>query len=126
MSPPNRRLTEPEKEGLRLYFESAKHLTTLNAGSIVLIATFLKDIFPSEGGSLTVGPWMKFLIGAAIVSFGISLLISVIDMSLIIGSVENQQALVETRSIETLVVVAPLVIFVLAVFLFGFAVVLNL
>jgi hypothetical protein len=42
-------------KSLKQGFELAKHLTTLNAGSIVLIATFLKDIFPNENGVLGIG-----------------------------------------------------------------------
>jgi hypothetical protein len=34
------------RESFKLGFEAVKHLTTLSAGSLVLIATFLKDIFP--------------------------------------------------------------------------------
>src|SRR5215211_9050759 len=38
-----------------LGFEIFKHLTTLNAGSIVLIGTFLGDIFPHDKhGNLTI------------------------------------------------------------------------
>ena len=36
-------------------FQLATHLTTLNAGSIVLIAIFLKDIFPNKNGVLDIG-----------------------------------------------------------------------
>ncbi len=42
-------------KSLKQGFQLAKQLTTLNAGSIVLIATFLKDIFPNENGVLGIG-----------------------------------------------------------------------
>lgn len=49
------------------------YLTTLNAGSIVLIATFLRDIFPkTEGGVLDVALYVKLLIAASFLFFGIS------------------------------------------------------
>jgi hypothetical protein len=41
-------------------FETVKHLTTLSAGSVVLIGTFLQDIFPkTKGGELAVGLFTK-------------------------------------------------------------------
>jgi hypothetical protein len=63
-------------ESYKVAFESVKQLTTLNAGSIVVIGTFLKDIFPSKNGSLAVGAGMKLLITLAFISFGLSLLVS--------------------------------------------------
>jgi hypothetical protein len=56
------------KDGLNLGFESLKHLTTLNAGSIVLIATFLRDIFPHQ---ISLG--LKFLVAGSFILFGLSL-----------------------------------------------------
>jgi hypothetical protein len=78
-------LGEPDKEApneendenaLSLPFETAKHLTTLTAGSIVLIGTFLKDIFPRdpETDTLALSAFSTKLVGAAFLLFGISLL----------------------------------------------------
>jgi hypothetical protein len=63
-------------ESYKVAFETIKQLTTLNAGSIVVIGTFLTDIFPSENGRLNVGAGMKLLIALAFVSFGLSLVFS--------------------------------------------------
>ena len=54
-------------------FETFKHLATLNAGSIVLIGTFLQGIFPSQNGVLNTGLGVKLLIAASFVCFGLSL-----------------------------------------------------
>jgi hypothetical protein len=70
-------------ESIKLGFEVAKQLTTLNAGSIVVIGTFLSNIFPTDKqGTLTVSLYIKLLIGAAFVGFGASLVASVIVMYL--------------------------------------------
>jgi hypothetical protein len=67
-------------ESLKVAFETTKQLTTLCAGSIVVIGTFLKDIFPSKNGSLAVGVGMKLLITLAFISFGLSLIVSCYGM----------------------------------------------
>lgn len=65
---------EPDfTEVYKLAVESSKQLTTLNAGSIVIIGTFLKDIFPSQQGTLMVDPFLKVLIALSFVCFGVSL-----------------------------------------------------
>lgn len=38
---------ESKREAVKLIFDSFKHLTTLCTGSLVILATFLKDLFPS-------------------------------------------------------------------------------
>jgi hypothetical protein len=64
-------------EAIKLGFEAMKQLTTLNAGSIVVIGTFLSNIFPTDRqGTLTVPLYIKILIGLAFVGFGASLLLS--------------------------------------------------
>ena len=55
------------------YFETFKHLATLNAGSIVLIGTFFQGIFPSQNGVLNTGLGVKLLIATSFVCFGLSL-----------------------------------------------------
>ena len=67
-------------EGYKLLVDASKHLTTLNAGSIVVIGTFLKDIFPTEQGTLAVGPFIKGLIAASFVCFGVSLILAAFIM----------------------------------------------
>ena len=61
-------------EVVKLGFQSMTQLTTLNAGSIVVIGTFLKDIFHTSNGTLDVSPTIKLLIAAAFVCFGASLI----------------------------------------------------
>jgi hypothetical protein len=67
-------------ESIKLAFEVFKHLATLNAGSIVLIGTFLRGIFPNEDGTLLVGRCIKVLIAGSFVSFGISLALAAFVM----------------------------------------------
>lgn len=40
-------MEETEREGIKLLYDTFKHLTTLSTGSIVILATFLKDVFPN-------------------------------------------------------------------------------
>src|SRR5215211_1743744 len=75
-APPDYAITE----GPKLLFEASKQLTTLNAGSIVVIGTFLRDIFPTEQGTLAVGPFIKGLIAASFVCFGVSLILATFIM----------------------------------------------
>jgi hypothetical protein len=64
-----------------LGFEIFKHLTTLNAGSIVLIGTFLGDIFPHDKhGNLTIDQLTTGLIAASFLLFGVSLVASTFSM----------------------------------------------
>jgi hypothetical protein len=63
-------------ESIKLHFENLKQLTTLNAGSIVVIGTFLKDIFPRENGTLAVSAGIKLLIALSFISFGVSLVLA--------------------------------------------------
>jgi hypothetical protein len=63
-------------ESLKLLAESSKQLTTLNAGAIVIIGTFLQDIFPSKGGALVPDPLLKVLIALSFVCFGVSLVMA--------------------------------------------------
>ena len=60
------------QEGDKLMVDTSKHLTTLSTGSIVLLTTFLKDIFAAELQDLQWGA----LFGAAIAAFLLSLLAS--------------------------------------------------
>jgi hypothetical protein len=60
--------------------EIFKQLTTLNAGSIVLIGTFLGDIFPKKHGNLAVGPVTTQFIALSFLCFGVSLVASTYSM----------------------------------------------
>jgi hypothetical protein len=76
---------EPEfyKQG----FEAVKQLTTLSAGAIVLIGTFIQNIFPSnlQTGELTTGPSIKWLIASSFVFLGLSLMTSALSMFVYAG-----------------------------------------
>jgi len=78
------RVTQPPEDGEKgqvLAFEAFKHLTTLNAGSIVLIGTFLGDIFPHDKhGNLTIDQLTTGLIAASFLLFGVSLVASTFSM----------------------------------------------
>jgi hypothetical protein len=68
-------------ESIKLGFESVKQQTTLSAGSIVIIGTFLKEIFSIKNGTLNVGEGplgdiIFWLIVLAFVMFGFSLVTS--------------------------------------------------
>jgi len=66
------------REGLKFGFESAKQLTTVSSGSIVLIGTFSKSILPtSESGQLTLTPpELKYLLVVSFVLLGLSTVLS--------------------------------------------------
>ena len=52
-----------EQEGIKLLFETFKHLTTLSTGSIVLLSTFFKDSFSNpQWGWLTSLTFTLFMI----------------------------------------------------------------
>lgn len=130
-------------ESYKVAFETIKQLTTLCAGSIVVIGTFLKDIFPSKNGILAVGAGIKLLITLAFVSFGLSLIVSsyaMLDYSRILRSIELLRT-VEARDVpaalralrwrryEALSLLfryLPLPSFTAGLLFFGLAVVLNL
>lgn len=61
-----------DQEGEKLYFDSMKHLTTLNTGSILLLVTFLEKLFNN--------PRWRALIAVSLISFVISILCSVSSM----------------------------------------------
>jgi hypothetical protein len=71
---------EDVQESFKHGFEGVKHFTTLNAGSFVLIATFLKDIFPKRDGRLALDPFDEFLIGTSFVFFAASLALSAFSL----------------------------------------------
>ncbi|MCF2950142.1 hypothetical protein L0668_18670 [Paraglaciecola aquimarina] len=68
-------LSEERKDAVKLLFDAFKHLTTLCTGSIVLLATFLRDI-PDTG-------WSKLFAVGAIIFLLIAVLLSVVVLILI-------------------------------------------
>lgn len=69
------------QEGEKLYFDSMKHLTTLNTGSILLLVTFLEKLFNN--------PRWKALIVVSLCSFTLSILFSVSSMLQSANHVKN-------------------------------------
>lgn len=63
---------EADQEGEKLFFDSMKHLTTLNTGSILLLVTFLEKLFSN--------PRWKALIAVSLICFVISIVCSVSSM----------------------------------------------
>jgi hypothetical protein len=72
---------EDVRESFKLAFEGVKHLTTLSAGSFVLIATFLKDIFPKgQDNTLALPLGDKVLVSASFLFFALSLVFSAFSL----------------------------------------------
>jgi hypothetical protein len=116
-------------EPYKLAFETAKQLTTLNAGSIVLIGTFLKDIFPTDNQTLDVGAGLKWLIAISFISFGASLVGSTFAMRYYISGMASLALPVSARDslfVKVFVLFLPLPVFTVGVICFGSAVVINL
>ncbi len=64
-------------ESIKLTFETVKHVATLAAGSFLVIATFVKDIFPEgESRPFDLTPLLKMLVAATFLCFGLSLICS--------------------------------------------------
>jgi hypothetical protein len=124
--------THPDvAEVIKLGFEWMKQLTTLSAGSIVVIGTFLSNIFPTdEQGALTVPWYTKVLIGAAFVGFGVSLIVSAKAMDTYRGILERflrRERPEEIYSRATKITISlPLLFFTVGVICFGIAVLLNM
>jgi hypothetical protein len=119
-------------ESIKLGSDTFKQLTTLNAGSIVVIGTFLKDIFPNKDGTLAVGLGLKFLISAAFVLFGGSLIVAAYG-NVRFSHILETWARNPSRERELMhdvvsgrLKIAALVFFVLGIACFGTAVLINL
>ncbi|MBJ2138528.1 hypothetical protein JEU11_18900 [Paraglaciecola chathamensis] len=81
-------LSDETKDGVKLLFDAFKHMTTLSTGSILLIATFLRNIAYGEHSSLFAICSVSF--------FLLSILCSVIILILlpkIIGAAGQNQEL---------------------------------
>jgi hypothetical protein len=87
MAPQSEQLAERQSlneiafESVKMGYDATKQLTTLCSGSIVLIGTFLRDIFPTtEAGTLDVSPISKVAIACSLLFFGASLVNSAVSM----------------------------------------------
>jgi hypothetical protein len=117
--PPPGESTPQPLEGLKAELEVLKQTTTLNAGPIVVIGTFLKDIFPGK-----MGPGLTILIGLAFVLFGLSLALSAGAMYAVSGRISVNRRF-STREAR-IFLRPPLYLFVLALVCFGTAVLSDL
>jgi hypothetical protein len=116
---------------ITLGFEWMKQLTTLSAGSIVVIGTFLSNIFPTDKqGTLTVPGCTDLLIGAAFVSFGVSLIVSAFAMNTYRAVLEfhlhGRRPQEIYGPIRRLIIFLPQLFFPGGVICFGAAVLLNM
>jgi hypothetical protein len=130
------RLRQGLVEYVKVATDTQKHLTTLSAGSLVLIGTFLKDIFSAT--TLDV-EWMgvsiiKWLIALSFLFFVVSLVVSAWLIGrfrgLLVSAAKGEkdfQALTNLPAItQRYTRYAAFFSFALGLALFGFAVVINL
>ncbi len=108
------------RESLKLAFEAVKHLTTLSAGSFVLIATFLKDIFPKE---LARGD--KILVGSAFLCFAVSLVFSAFSMWRLSTLMRSRREYPKKKRKIRWNIVNPSIFYILGLTFFGTAVLAN-
>ena len=100
-------------EGRKLFYDSLKHLTTLNTGSVLILAAFLERFFNR--------PEWKFLVGVSFVGFAVSILSSVVGMTIVamaLTSRSTSYASIGKVSIPTawgsfFLAIASLIVFVL-------------
>jgi hypothetical protein len=69
------------EEGNKLHYASYKHLTTLSTGAILILIALLEKLFAR--------PQWKILIGIALVSFILSILMSVLMMFILAEAVAD-------------------------------------
>jgi hypothetical protein len=70
--------TSEGKTNVDRFIDVNKHMTTLGAGAVVLMATFMKDIFPkADDGSLSLPTAMSYMLGFSLLSFGLTVFVSV-------------------------------------------------
>lgn len=109
-------LDSAKQEGEKLYFESMKHLTTLNTASILLLVTFLEKLFRQ--------PRWKALVAISLGSLAVSTICSVSSMLQSANYLKyaGQVASLEGK-IKDLVYYSSLIAFligILSLVLFGF------
>jgi hypothetical protein len=144
-----RSATEEEKESIKLIFDSNKHITTLSAGSTLLLVTFMKDLLPTDAqGNLAVGRLEVFFIVCSLACFGLVICLAaytmhkcsvwmrdpvtyrdeVIEISLPIG-ITAQFASGEKKAVrayETRLVILPIIIYVIGLLVFSGVVIISL
>ena len=117
---------EDVQESFKQGFEGVKHLTTLNAGSFVLIATFLKDIFPKQkDGGLAVDPFDQILIGLSFLFFALSLAFSAFSLWGLASLLRSTKLYQEKTRRFRLYIGLPAFFFVSGLSCFGTTVLIN-
>ena len=69
------------QEGLKLYFETCKHMTTLSTASVLLLITFIEKIFTN--------PKWKIFVVLAFASFILSIFLSIAAMFNFAETIKN-------------------------------------
>ncbi len=104
------------QEGEKLYFDSMKHLTTLNTASILLLVTFLEKLFRQ--------PRWKALIAVTLGSLAVSILCSVSSMLQSANYVKNSGRLggleIKVQGLIYYASLAAFLIGILSLVAFGF------
>jgi hypothetical protein len=114
-------------ESIKLNFETVKHLATLAAGSFVVIATFLKDIFPKDGTQPTdLTPLLKLLVAATFLCFAISLIFSAWGLWGLAIMPRTGASINDKKKLQHLFVQIPAFFLITGLGTFGVAVLINL
>jgi hypothetical protein len=79
------------EEANKLYYDVFKHLTTLSTGSILLLATFLGQLFSN--------PQWKFLVALSLASFIVSIVSAVLMMFWQAGAVLLLKQEIQSREL---------------------------
>jgi hypothetical protein len=81
------------QEGLKLYFEACKHMTTLSTASLLLLVTFLEKIFTN--------PKWKLIVVLAFASFILSIFLSIAAMLNFAETMKNMGRVSSEQSKKT-------------------------
>lgn len=81
--PSDEDMEKRQVEAHKLHYDLFKHLTTLASGSVVLLSALLDKPFPN--------PSNRWLVGAAAVSFALSVLASLLVMFFSVGTTHAEQ-----------------------------------
>src|SRR3712207_1141808 len=81
------------RDSIKSAFETVKQVTTLSAGSTVLLATFLKDIFAGAGGVETLADLtvrVKVMVVTAFLLFGLTLVFAMTSLGGLSGMLRSR------------------------------------
>ena len=96
------------EEGWKLHYDTFKHLTTLNTGSILILVTFLEKLFTK--------PVWKELVAVAFGFFVLSIIISLLAMISIASSIRDMGGFAELeKKYDMGVVVSGVTLFTLGI-----------